>query len=188
MLIFSGCSSVTSNSLIGLENCNLNEKDWNGIWILEKEDFVKIKIVDKENGIVKAVSINEKDNHFELSEIIFQIKKGKKWLYANILEENGKKTNKEYFWCKIKNENGKIIYWLPSVQTFLEASEAKKIKAIVHKSAQASTGDGEKALEGSKFVSVILEDEPNAIIDLIENANENYFEWENPFILEKIVK
>lgn len=187
MLIFSGCSSVTSNHPIGLENCNLNEKDWNGIWILPgKEEFIKIKVVDKENGIVKVVSIKEKENNFELSEIILQIKKGKKWIYANILQEDGRKTNEKYFWCKIIIENGRIIYWFPSVQPFLEASETKKIKAIVHKPAPVSTV--KEALEDSKAVSVILDDEPEAIIDLIENGRENYFEWEHPVMFVKIDK
>jgi hypothetical protein len=190
MLILSGCSSVTSYSPIGLENYNLNEKDWNGIWILpEKEDFVKIKVIDRENGILKAVSIEEKDYHFELNEIVFQIKKGKKWIYANILEEDGKKSNKEYFWGKILNEKGRIIYWFPSVPAFLAASEAKKIKTSVHKSAQVSTGEeASQGLEDTKSVSIILEDDPEAIIDLIENSNENYFDWEHPLMLEKFDK
>jgi hypothetical protein len=126
---------------------------------------------------------------FELNEIIFQIKKGKKWIYANILEEDGKKTNKDYFWGEISYEKGLIIYWLPSVQAFLEASEAKKIKAIVHKSAPIWTGqETSKVLEDTKSVSIILEDDPEAIIDLIENGNQNYFEWEHPLMLEKFDK
>jgi hypothetical protein len=187
MLNFLGCSSVTSNRPIGIENCILNEKDWNGVWAMPgNEDFFKIKVVDKENGIVKVVSIKEKDNHFELSEIILQIKKGKKWIYANILEEDGRKTNEKYFWSKIIIENGRIIYWFPLVQAFLEASETKKIKAIVHKPAPVSTN--KEALDDSKAVSVILDDEPEAIIDLIENGNENYFEWEHPVMFVKINK
>lgn len=184
VILLTACSTVTSRNLVGLTNFELEEKDWNGLWFFpDDSNFIKIKVIDKKNGILKAAKIDEQDNNFKLDEIVIQIKKGKKSLYANVLEEKGEKAKDEYFWCKISNEKGKILYWFPSSERFLKAAELKKIKAIINNETDSVNLNGQD--KDVSRESVILIDEPEKIIDMIEDGESNYFEWEHPIILIK---
>lgn len=185
LLSLTGCSSVISNRPIGLDCILVNPEEWNGIWLID-DNVVRIKVIDDTNGIVKIASIEDKNNDLKLESIVLKVMKGEKWLYANIIEMEGEKATDKYLWGRISKEERKIIFWAPSVKEFAKAAESKKIDATVSKKTK-SKGCNEISEEEEYPDNVILKDEPKTIIDLIENGESNYFEWDHPIILSKLI-
>ncbi len=177
-LFLVGCSQVVSKYPIGIENYIASSDAWDGIWLSEDE-FIKIKVIDESNGIIKIAWIEQSENEFNLATITCQIKKGKKWLYFNVLELPGVEEDGYYHWGKIKKENHEIIFWYPSVEAFHEASKSKKLNTIVEKT---TSGNSKK----QSIKKIKLNDNPKAIIDLIEDSSSEYFDWENPVIVMKL--
>lgn len=185
-LSLTSCSSVISNRPIGLEYISINPEDWNGIWLID-DNVVRVKVIDESKGVIKFALIEEKENDLQLECIVLQIMKGKKWLYANVLEMEGEKATDKYLWGRINNEDNKIVFWAPSVGMFLKAVESKKIKAIVAKKAKLKDSN-ELSEEETLPVSITLIDESKAIIDLVENGEVNFFEWDHPIVLNRLIK
>ncbi len=179
-LSISGCSTVVSKYPIGTENYNASPDSWNGTW-LSDDEFIRIKVIDPSNGILKVAWIEEKENDLKLESFTCQIKKGEKGLYLNVRDMPNEDFEGFYLWGKVKKENQKILFWLPSIRGFNKAYEAKKLKAIIEKTKPDKSGN--QNVERIK----LLEDS-NSILDIIENNSGEYFDLENPIILIKIVK
>ncbi|MDK9708895.1 MAG: hypothetical protein OEL83_17775 [Desulforhopalus sp.] len=176
-LLLGGCSSVTSQFPVGLDDYQVTAKDWAGTWLCG-DALITIKVKDEAKGILQLAWIEEKSGNLQFESIICQVSKGRKWLFANVLEESGKKADGTYFWGKIAKEDRKIVIWRPSVAAFREAVAAKRLQAM------ASTTDPNKT-DTYRDDSVHLLDKPETIIDLVESGGSTYFEWEEPMILIK---
>jgi len=171
---------VVSKYPIGIENFKTSSNAWNGTWLSEDE-VIKIKVIDEPNGIIKLAWIESKDNDLTFKSITCKIKKGKSGLYLNVIEMPDGELTDYYFWGKIKKENQKIIFWQPSVDAFKKAHEAKKINAIIEKTDPDKSGK-----QRVKFVK--LTDDPEVVLDLIENKSSEYFDLENPIVLMRIIQ
>jgi len=180
LLFLFGCSSVVSKHPIGIEKYNASADALNGTW-LSDEEFIKIKIMDEPNGILKLIWIEEKDNDFKLESITCQIMKGGKDLYLTVLEMPDEGIAGFYYWGKVEIENRKILFWLPSFDAFKEAYEANKIKAILDKTKADKSGK-------QKIENIKLIDDPKIIVELIKDNNWKYFDFENPIVLIKLMK
>ena len=84
MLFLTGCSSVVSYHPVGKERIALESDQWDGAWLAD-ENVVKMKVIDRENGIVQMAWIEEVGNELRPKSIMFQVLKGGKWMYANVL-------------------------------------------------------------------------------------------------------
>lgn len=176
-LLLTNCSYVVSKYPVGLENHSLKSADWNGVW-LNEEAIIKIDVIDELKGIIQLAWIEKKQEELKFESMTCQIMKGKKWLYINVLEMTNEDTGDHYFWGKIKKDEKKIIFWLPSVEAFHEAFRAGEIKAEVSKTQK--TGTITQRIEDIKLL-----DEPKTIIDLLEKNGSKFFVWDEPAILIK---
>ncbi len=180
LLFLSGCSNVVSKHPVGAENYNTSSKSWDGTWLSEGE-FVKIKVMDEPNGIVKLAWIEEKDNDIKFESITCQIKKGSNGLYLNVQAKPDDELTGFYYWGKVKKEKHKILFWLPSVEAFKQASEAKKIQATMEKTDPDKQGK-------QRIKNIKLLDDPKVILALVEGDGGKYFDLENPIVLVRAMK
>ncbi|MFH0781718.1 MAG: hypothetical protein V2B20_07155 [Pseudomonadota bacterium] len=131
MLCFTGCSSVTSNYPVGLENYPVTADAWNGTWFSD-EVAITIHVTDEEKGLVQLAWVEKNLDKLKFESVTCRIMKGRKWLYGNILETEDKteRNRDSYFWGKIKIENNTIVIWHPSVAAFRDAVAAKRLQPI----------------------------------------------------------
>lgn len=177
LTFLTSCSYVVSKYPVGIENYTTTADEWNGTWLNENE-IIKIHVTDESTGLVQLAWIDHSQNGFKFESITCQIKKGKNWIYANVLEMPNEKIGGYYFWGRLKKEDRKILIWLPSAEAFRKAAEAKQIDAIVD--ATHST-----KLKMQTIKSVKLLDNPEKIVTLVENSGSDYFDWEDPIVLIK---
>lgn len=177
MFIVAGCSSVTSQYPVGLENYPLTADAWNGTWFSE-EAAITIQVTDAEKGIVQLAWIEKNLDKLKFESFTCRIMQGRKWLYGNVLEvaDENKKAEEHYYWGKLKKEENKIIIWHPSVAAFREAFAAKRLQAI-------PADQGKTKEERFSDDSIHIVDRPEVLIDLVESSGSTYFEWEEPTIL-----
>ncbi len=182
IFIVTGCSSVTSQYPVGLENYPLTADAWNGTWFSD-EAAITIQVTDAEKGIVQLAWIEKNLDKLKFESFTCRIMKGRKWLYGNVLPaaDESKKAGEHYFWGKLKKEDNKIIIWHPSVAAFREAVATKRLQAI-------PTDQGKTKEERFSDDSIHIIDGPEVLIDLVESSDSTYFEWEEPTILIRMGK
>jgi len=178
IITLTGCSYVTSQNPVGLENYPLKTDDWNGTW-LNEDGTVKINVIDESTGIIEIAWIEKKEKELKFESVKAKIMKGNKWLYANILDNSNNQQDNHYFWIKLKKEKNKVILWHPSVAAFKEAVDKNKIKAIINKN---------RTIDGTREIteSIKLIDTSKNIVNLLENSGSEYFIWDEPLILIKL--
>jgi hypothetical protein len=187
MLFLTSCSSVVSHFPVGKEKIALESDQWDGTWLADK-NVVKMKVIDRENGIVQMAWIEEVGNELQPKSVIFQVLKGGKWIYANVLEMEGKKAEDAYYWGVVKKEQGRIVFLYPSVPAFVQAAESQRIKAVIEKSQSSTTTEASAAEGKSGSVKVTLTDTAEAVVHLVENGGNDYFDMEHPAVFIRLFK
>ena len=172
--LLAGCSYVVSKHPVGLEKYPLNPEQWDGRW-LHEEGVIAIKVTDPAKGTIQLAWIEHDQEELRFEVITCQILKGKNWLYINELEFPEEEDDGYFFWGRLKKEERRILFWSPSVEAFAAAAESKKIRALVNKNES-----------GSRIEDVRLQDEPEKIIELIENSGSEFLEWEAPITLLRL--
>lgn len=180
LLLLSGCANVVSQHPIGTESYTASPDTWDGTWLSEGE-FIKIKVIDAANGIVRLAWVEEKDNDFKFESFTCQIRKSKDGLYVNVQAKPDDSLSGFYYWGKLKKEDHKILFWLPSVTAFNEASEAGKIQAIIEREDPDKSGN-------RRIKNIKLVDDPQVISDLVEGDSGKYLDLEDPVVLVKVIK
>jgi hypothetical protein len=181
MFLLASCSAVTTKKPIGLESYAISGKDWNGTWVCEDVPITML-VKDEAQGVVQAAWVEEKLGTLKFESITFKIMKGRKWLYANVLEESDEKAGPYYFWVKLAKSDKKIILWHPSVEAFRHAAAAGKIRA------ELSDTDTTQSMKIGGGDTVHLLDPPEVIIDLLEAGGSTFFAWDDPMILTRMAK
>lgn len=179
-----GCSSVVSLHPVGREKMVLEPQDWDGTWLAD-ENVVKMKVVDGKNGIVKMGWIEEGGNELRPQFVTFQVLKGEKWIYANVLEMEGKKDGDAFYWGVVKKEQGRIVFLYPAVTAFVEAAQSNRIKADIERHQSSVTG-GAPSEEKSGSVKVILTDTPESVVQLVEGGGGDYLDVEHPVVFIRL--
>lgn len=174
ILLLSGCSTVVSKDPVGLEPYAPAPKQLEGIWLSDNET-IKIKLISESEGTIKFAWIEDNESDFKLGTATGKLMKGNKGVYINSLGLPGEDFGGYYIWGKIQFKDNKIFIWPPSFKTFKLAFEDNKIKALIEKNSE------------QKVTNIKLTDEPKTIVDLVEN-NSNFFDWENPIILIKLIE
>ena len=174
LAFITSCSSVVSKYAVGLEDHSIIAGEWNGTWFNENET-IKIHVMDESKGIIALAWIEHSQKGFKFESMTCQIKRGKNWLYANVLEIPNEKVD-GYYWGKLKKENRRILLWLPSAEAFREAAEAQQTNAIVD-----VTHSTKLKMETTETVKLL--DNPEKIVNLIEISGSKFFQWEDPIVL-----
>lgn len=128
-----GCSGVVSNQPLGLAPLDLTDQadKWTGTW-LSPYGPCAITVADATNGALAMTSTkplrwwrwsNETDNLY--------LRIGGEWIFASL--ECADPTNTVYFWGKIANEDGMLLWWLPKPETFKPLVESGTLPGTVEK-------------------------------------------------------
>lgn len=179
LLFVSGCSNVVSKYPIGEVLYTPSAATLDGTWYSNGE-FIKIKVIDDKMGLVKLAWLEEQEKNFTLETITCTLMKSGETLYVNVLDESEKSLKGYYYWGKLKIEDDKILFWLPSFDAFEQAVAAKKVTASVEKTAPDKAGK-------KRVTDIKLINDPKVILDLIQDEQWKYFEYEDPIILIKLV-
>ncbi len=118
--------------------------------------------------------------------VTFQVLKGGKWMYANVLELEGKKAEDAYYWGVVKKEQGRIVFFSPAVPAFVQATESQHIKAVVEKSQLPNTAEASPTEGKSGSVKVTLTDSADAVVRLVEDGGNDYFDLEHPVVFIRL--
>lgn len=171
-----GCPVVSKN-IVGLEEYKLDAQKINGTWIND-EGAILIKAIDPEKGIIKIVSLEDKE---KIETLKLKIMKGNSWLYFNILPDADSKD--DYFmWGRIQINENKIIFWHTSEEAFTKAIKERKIKGTIEKKKQKN---GELSFDTSM---VTLTDSAKNIVNLVESSDKSFFLWDEPVVFIKLTK
>lgn len=187
LLLLTSCASVVSLHPVGREKIALEPDQWDGAW-LSDENVVKMKVIDRENGVVQMAWIEEVGNELRPKSVTFQVLKGGKWMYANVLELEGKKAEDAYYWGVVKKEQGRIVFLSPAVPAFVQAAESQRIKAVVEKSQPPTTAEASQTEGRSGSVKVTLTDSAEAVVRLVEDGGNDYLDIEHPVVFIRIFK
>lgn len=185
LLLQASCSSVVSLYPVGKERVVLESHEWDGTWLAD-ENVVKMKVMDREKGIVQMAWIEESGNELLPKFVTFQVLKGGKWMYATVLEMEGKKAEGAYYWGVVKKEQGRIVFFYPSVTAFQQAAESKRIKAVIEGSPPPTTAEGTPSEGKSSSVKVTLTDTAESVVQLVEDGGSDYFDVEHPVVFIRL--
>ena len=176
-LLLGGCSSVTTNNIIGTNPLVLTEEKWNGTW-LHGNGTVTFKVLDSEKGLLQLVWLDDKNGKYVANAMTVQIMEGMEWNYLNVIEsEERKKHPDSYLWGRVKKERNILYFWYPKVEHFKIAVNENLIKGWT------LTDDKGNSYDES---GVELSDSSGNIIALVEANEAKYFEWDSPIVLIKL--
>jgi hypothetical protein len=185
LLFLTSCASVVSLHPIGRERIALEPEQWDGAWLAD-ENVVKMKVIDRENGLVQMAWIEVVGNELRPKSVTFQVLKGGKWMYANVLEVEGKMAEDAYYWGVVKKEQGRIVFFSPAVPAFVQAAESQRIKAVVEKSQPPTTAEASPVARKSGSVKVTLTDTAEAVVRLVEDGGNDYLDLEHPVVFIRL--
>jgi hypothetical protein len=169
------CAVVTSENIIGSAAVQLSPEAWNGMWRNE-DTALHIKVVDAENGLVKIVWFEDKDNDLKPESITVQITQGEKWEYLTLLDGSLYKDLEKYCWGRIEKEGKRILFWLPDPERFELAVQAKILKGKLIQIEKENYPSTHVQLKGSA----------QEIIKQVEAGRGDYFLWDKPMTFIKM--
>ena len=88
----------------------------------------------------------------------------------------------------VKKEQGRIVFLYPSVPAFVQAAESQHIKAVIKRSQPSTTTEASAAEGKSGSVKVTLTDTAEAVVHLVENGGNDYFDMEHPVVFIRLFK
>jgi hypothetical protein len=185
IFVLAGCAGgVWSKNLVGLEDYKLDPDIIDGMWIGD-DGALLLKTVDRDKGILKVIILEDPADAFSLKTGAMQvrIRKGKEWLYFNVLPpdtDTSDDSENAYRWGRIVIKDRSIVYWYPSMVSFVQAIEERKLAGNVR---QKKDDDGTV-----KVISALITDTPTNLVELIETEDKTFFNWDDPGFLLKITK
>lgn len=171
LAFFCGCSVVMSEKPVGDAPVVLDPAGWNGAWLTHQGDAVVMKVLDRDNGVLRITWI-EDDSKMTCRSHDVRVLSSGKWQFANIMDE-GEKGEKPrgYLFAKIKKERDNIVIWLPAAEKFSDLVGKKILPGRVEKE---SVILGEL---GPRHMKIITSEEKGLL-----------FDWENPLFIIKARK
>ena len=171
LLVFSGCSTVTTTQPLSSDPKPIDKEQFEGVW-LSNDQLLHVMFAD--NGVGKIAGLEWKDDQFNIArgEMIVADADGKNLLSVRF-EEDGKWPD-EYFFVEYKfSEQGDLILWAPDPEAFKTLVEEKKLKGTVK--------------QDKNSTNVTITNMPEVFLKVV-NSQESMklFEYKEPVILKKI--
>lgn len=196
-LVCSCAGGVVSKNLVGLTDYKVDSKQMDGIWI-NNEAAISLKTVNEEQGVIRVVFLEDTDDLVKKEPMIFKIMKGESWLFFNVLPEDSKTiqrpvtdNNKSavrsqnlneiyYLWGRIIIETNKIILWMPLKAQFIKEIDDKRI---------SGNYDSKPNDDGTYNIGTVrINDSAKNIIKLLEQKDNVFFNWDDPYFFIKLTK
>ena len=114
IVVVCGCTQVASVTPVGERPQEISHDDWDGTW-LNKEQPVKIRVVDQKKGVLEVAWTEEKGGRFVLESYQIEMWQAGEWTFGNFKTKESPAT---YLWGLVKNDQGQIIVWTPDQAYF----------------------------------------------------------------------
>jgi hypothetical protein len=163
----SGCSFVKSVNKLGEEPYTANENEWKGTWIVD-DNSIQIKVINHKLGEIEIMFIEAGKL---LKNRVFLTQKGSE-TYLNLVE---KPEDKFYYPAKFKKSKNQLIVWRVSSDALKKAIRDKKIDGEITKHKYSD----DVLIKASK-------EELNNFF--IRNREQMLFDYEEPFVLRRLVQ
>lgn len=171
VLLAAGCSSVSSTHPLSAASAAADREKFEGVWLLDKSVFTATVA---SNGVIRAASVEWKDEAFRLVELEAVLTEGKTRKYLSIRsQEDGQWTNK-YFFVQYKfTDQGDLILWPPNVEAFEGAVTNRQLRGVLQKDQYSS--------------EVTITNAAGELLEFIEQpAESRVFLYTEPMVLRKI--
>ena len=168
------CSSVTIRYPISNSPEPIDQKKFEGIWLVDDDEVVHVKF--DSNGIARIAGLEWENNQFTMMHGEMIVSAGDEYNFLSVrFQEDGKWMNNYYFLVYKFTEKGDLILWLPNVDAFEEAIMKKELQGIVMKE-QYST-------------SITITSTSEELLNFIsDTSNQKLFEYREPIVLYKITR
>lgn len=176
--IVSGCNAVQSTAPVGAEPAVLEVKDWEGTWWGGSDNLFVIKVLDAEKGIIQVGQVV--DMEILLGEAYLLVYED--WMFVSVKEISESQEGNDgeddvekpeetlYKWARIRNDDGRIVFWQPSVPKF---------RSLVLEGILPGTARDRG--------NVILDELETSHLELISSREKGVlFEWEDPGVLIRL--
>lgn len=114
VVVVCGCTKVASVAPVGERPKKILPGDWDGTWI-NKEQSIKIRVADQQNGVLQVAWAEEKGGRFVLESYQIEMREAGEWTMGNFKNEG---STPSYLWGLVKNDQGQIIIWTPDPEYF----------------------------------------------------------------------
>ncbi len=165
IVFISGCENVTSQYLVGQKPHVLKTEEWAGEWSTDCSgaDIIKIKVLDKDRGILDVAQIKAGSGEI-VDSYECHLREAGNWIFANA----ALKGKEDFYPVRVKNIEGRqIIVWFPDPDKFKPLVFEKKVLPGEWRGGNISLG--------------LLKPEQ---LDLIISGKEGVlFKWDEPAVL-----
>ena len=129
VLVVCGCTKVASVTPVGERPQEIFPADWNGTWI-NKEQHVKIRVADQQNGVLEVAWVEEKGGRFMLESYQIQMREAGEWTFGNFKDKDSPAL---YLWGLVKKDQSQIIIWPPDLAHFKKLVQTGVLPGNVEK-------------------------------------------------------
>lgn len=168
------CDVVVSTHPVGLEPVAVEAEEWEGTWVADDGAFT-LRVPEKgAAGRVELGWIEEEGDRFVLKTSQVYLRSAGEWMFGSVENDedpgSGRPENVRYLWGRLEKDEGKILFWLPSVEKFRQLVE-----------------DGVLPGEVEEGGDVVLGQLAAEHLELITSGKKGVlFEWEAPMILRRL--
>lgn len=167
MILVSGCSSIKSINKLGETPYVPNITEWEGTWVAEG-GALQLQVIDQKQGQIEILFIDSGKLH----KYRLFLTQSDKDTYMNFLE---KQEDKFYYPVKFKKKKNQVIIWLISESLMKKAISNKTLAGVITKHKYSE----EIQIKASKK-------DLNRYFS--ENSDQMLFNYNDPFILRRLVK
>jgi hypothetical protein len=168
VVVVCGCMKVASMTPVGEHPKKILHDDWDGTWI-NKEQTVKIKVAEQQNGVLQVAWVEEKGGHFVLESYQIEMWEAGKWIFGNY---NTKESQAPYLWGLVKKDQSQIIIWTPEQSYFRKLVQTGILPGYVEK--------------GGDVVLKRLSSEH--LQEMMSPARSECFNWKTPIVFIRLGK
>ncbi len=168
VVVVCGCMKVASVTPVGEHPKKILPDDWDGTWI-NKEQPVKIRVADQQNGVLQVAWVEEKGGRFVLESYQIEMWEAGEWTFGNFKTQE---SPAPYLWGLVKNDQGQIIIWTPDQAYFSKLVQTGVFPGNVEKG-------GDVVLK--KLTSEHLQ-------TMMSAAQSECFNWQTPIVFMRLGK
>ncbi len=174
IFLFISCSSVTIKYPISNSPDTVENKKFEGIWLVDDDDVIHVKLDN--NGIVKIAGLEWENNEFSIMPGEMIISAGDEHNFLSVrFQEDNKWMDNYYFLMYKFTEKGDLVLWLPNAAVFEKAIYANHLQGVIE------TGQYSK--------DIIITDSPEKLLSFINDShNQDLFDYKEPIVLYRITQ
>ena len=179
MAIFgvAACSTVYVEEPIGTEIVQVEEDDWEGIWVGPDDEAVIVGVRDRDAGILWMAGIDERDGEPTMESRVVYVRsathQGNRRLFVSMEDED----EERYAWALVVRDEEYLILYAPA---------ADKFSALVREGTLPGRVASESEMGGRDLYLGRLE--PEHLEAIFAEESGALFAWEEPFILRRVAR